>query len=59
MGNPDIIDALAKHGHVVTRAEVKMGAGPIRNIGEHHIQLQLHADVLVDLPVIVTAEEQA
>jgi large subunit ribosomal protein L9 len=59
VGNPDIIDALAKHGHVVSRAEVKMGAGPIRNIGEHHIQLQLHADVLVDLPVIVTAEEQA
>ena len=59
IGNSDVIDALAKQGHTVTRAEVKMGAGPIRNIGEHQIQLQLHADVLVDLPVVITAEEQA
>lgn len=59
VGNVDIIDALAKAGHVVTRAEVRLGAGPIRHVGEHTVQLQLHADVMVDVPVIVTAEEQA
>ena len=59
IGNSDIIDALAKHGHVVTRSEVRLGAGPIRNIGEHAVQLQLHADVLLEVPVVVTAEEQA
>jgi large subunit ribosomal protein L9 len=59
VGNADIIEALAKHGHVVTRAEVRLGAGPIRHVGEHTVQVQLHADVLVELPVIVTAEESA
>lgn len=59
VGNVDIIEALGKAGHTVTRAEVRLGAGPIRHIGEHTVQVQFHADVVVDVPVIVTAEEQA
>lgn len=57
VGNTDIIEALAKAGHTVTRAEVRLGAGPIRHVGEHSVQLQFHADVTVDVPVIVTGEE--
>jgi large subunit ribosomal protein L9 len=57
VGNVDIIDALAKAGHTVTRSEVRLGGGPIRHVGEHTVQIQLHADVLVEVPVIVTAEE--
>jgi len=57
VGNVDIIDALAKAGHAVTRAEVRLGGGPIRHVGEHTVQIQLHADVIVDVPVTVTAEE--
>jgi len=36
---------------------VRLGAGPLRHVGEHTVQLQLHADVLVSLPVTITAEE--
>ena len=57
IGNTDIIEALTKAGHPVTRAEVRLGAGPLRHVGEHTVQLQLHADVLVNLPVTITAEE--
>ncbi len=57
VGNTDVIDALAKAGHTVTRAEVRLGGGPIRHVGEHSVQLQFHADVIVEVPVIVTGEE--
>jgi large subunit ribosomal protein L9 len=57
VGNTDVIDALAKAGHTVTRAEVRLAAGPIRHVGEHSVQLQFHADVIVEVPVIVTGEE--
>ncbi len=57
VGNTDIIEALAKAGHTVTRAEVRLGAGPIRHVGEHSVQLQFHADVIVEVPITVTGEE--
>lgn len=57
VGNVDIIDAMSKAGHAVTRAEVRLGGGPIRHVGEHTVQIQLHADVVVEVPVTVTAEE--
>jgi large subunit ribosomal protein L9 len=57
VGNVDIIDAMAKAGHTVTRAEVRLGGGPIRHVGEHVVQILLHADVVVEVPVTVTAEE--
>ena len=57
VGNTDIIEALAKAGHIVTRSEVRLGAGPIRHVGDHTVQVQLHADVIVEVPVTVTAEE--
>ncbi len=57
VSNIDIIEAMVKAGHVVTRAEVRLGGGPIRHVGEHTAQVQLHADVVVEVPVTVTAEE--
>jgi len=57
IGNADVIEALSKLGHKLTRAEVRLPNGPIRHVGEHAAQLQLHADVLVEVPVTVTAEE--
>ncbi len=57
VGNSDIIEALDKAGHKVTRAEVRLSAGPIRHVGEHSVQLQFHADVVVDVPVTITGEE--
>ena len=31
--------------------------GPIRVVGEHHVKLHLHSDVILDLPVDVVGEE--
>lgn len=57
VGNSDIVEALGKAGHTVERAEVRMPNGPIRQAGEHVVQLHLHTDVDVELPVIVVGEE--
>ena len=57
IGNTDLVEALTKAGHPVTRSEVRLGAGPLRHVGEHIVQLQLHADVPVNITVTITAEE--
>lgn len=57
VGNSDIVEALRKAGHEVERAEVRMPNGPIRQAGEHVVQLHLHTDVNVDLPVVIVGEE--
>jgi ribosomal protein L9 len=34
-----------------------MPNGPLRSVGEHSVHLHLHADVDVQLPVTIVAEE--
>lgn len=57
IGTTDVAEALRKAGHQVERSEVRMPNGPIRQTGEHVVQLHLHADVNVDLPLIIVGEE--
>lgn len=57
IGTADIAEALAAAGHQVERSEVRLHSGPIRVVGEHHVKLHLHSDVVVDLPVDVVGEE--
>ena len=57
VGNADIVEALKKAGHPVERSEVRMPNGPIRQAGEHVVQLHLHTDVNVDVPVVIIGEE--
>jgi large subunit ribosomal protein L9 len=58
IGTVDIAEAFEKLGIEVERSEVRLPEGPLRVAGEHHVELHLHADVNVDLTVIVEAEEQ-
>jgi large subunit ribosomal protein L9 len=57
VGTTDIAEAVRKAGHSVERSEVRLPHGPIRQAGEHVVQLHLHTDVTVDLPVIIVPEE--
>jgi large subunit ribosomal protein L9 len=57
IGTTDVAEALRKAGHQVERSEVRMPNGPIRQTGEHVVQLHLHTDVNVDLPLIIVGEE--
>jgi large subunit ribosomal protein L9 len=57
IGTTDVAEALKKAGHTVERSQVRMPNGPIRQAGEHVVQLHLHTDVNVDLPLIIVGEE--
>jgi large subunit ribosomal protein L9 len=57
IGTADIAEALQTAGIRIERSEVRLHSGPIRVLGEHHVKLHLHADVIIDLPVDVVGEE--
>ena len=45
VGTADIAEAATAAGHAVARSEVRLPGGPLRAVGEHQVQLHLHADV--------------
>ncbi len=55
--NYDIVEALEKQGHEVERAQVRLPGGPLKQVGEYPIQVQLHADVVVTVNVAVLGEQ--
>jgi large subunit ribosomal protein L9 len=56
VGPRDIAEALTAAGIPVEKAEVVMGEGPLRNIGEHEVVVHLHADIDATVKVIVVPE---
>jgi large subunit ribosomal protein L9 len=59
IGTVDIAEACAALGVAIERSEVRMPDGPIRIVGEHHVDLHLHTDVNVPITVIVESSDQA
>lgn len=57
VGTGDIAEACTRAGHAVSRSEVRLPNGPLRTVGEHTVELHLHADIDVPLTVLITAEE--
>jgi large subunit ribosomal protein L9 len=56
VGPREIADALTKLGMPVGKAEVVMGEGAIRNVGETEVIVHLHADVETSVKVVVAPE---
>ena len=54
--NYDIVEALQKQGFEVERAQVRMPAGPIKQVGDTSIVIALHSDVVVNITVSVLGE---
>ncbi len=57
VGTADITDAIAALGMEVEKSEVRLPQGPLRQTGEHAVELHLHADVNVEIKVIIEGEE--
>ena len=53
----DIAEAAESKGVTIQKGEIKMPAGPIRELGEFEIDIHLHPDVTTVLKVGVIAEE--
>jgi large subunit ribosomal protein L9 len=57
IGTRDIANAITAAGQKVTKSEVRLPAGPIRQTGEYQIDLHLHTDINVKIKVIIVPEE--
>lgn len=56
IGPREIAEAVTERGIALSKAEVIMGEGPIRNVGEHQVLIHLHADVETEIKVTVNPE---
>jgi large subunit ribosomal protein L9 len=57
IGTSDIAEHLTRANFKVERSEVRLPNGPLRMLGEHTVNLHLHADVDVPVQVTIVAEE--
>ena len=53
VNNVDIVDALKAQGFEVSKSEVRMPQGAIKQIGDHPITLALHTDITTNITVSV------
>jgi large subunit ribosomal protein L9 len=58
IGTVDIAEACEKVGIAVERSEVRLHDGPLRVVGEHEVELHLHADLNVPIKVIVEGQDE-
>ena len=54
--NHDVADELNKQGFTVAKAQVRMPNGPLKNVGDYTVSVNLHTDVTVDVAVTVLGE---
>ena len=54
--NYDIAETLKAQGHEVTKAMVRMPQGPLKQVGDYPVTLDLHADVTATITVSVLGE---
>ena len=53
VGNTDIADALKTQGVEVHKSEIRMPNGPLKQIGDYPITIDLHSDVKANVTVSV------
>ena len=56
IGTQEIATALSNGGIEVRKSEVMMPEGAIRVIGEYSVDIQLHADIVRTIQVVIAAE---
>jgi len=56
VGTSDIAHAITEAGVPVEKREVRLPDGPIRQIGEHTIEIELHSDVVASITIVVNPE---
>jgi len=56
VGTSDIAHAITDAGVPVEKREVRLPNGPIRQIGEHNIEIELHSDVVASIMINVVPE---
>ena len=52
----DIADACLSKGVEIEKSEIKLPDGPLRNIGEFDVGVQVHPDLIEKMKIVVSAE---
>ncbi len=58
IGTADIARAVTDAGQPLAKKEIRLPSGPLREIGEHEVQLHLHPDVDAPLKIVIVAEDE-
>ena len=58
VGISEIAAAIAESGLEVNKREISLSDGPFRSVGEHEVELRLHADVDARIKLVITAEQE-
>ncbi len=58
VGTVDIASAITAAGVAVEKKEVRLPTGPLRDTGEHAVELHLHPDVNATVKVVIVAEDE-
>lgn len=56
IGTRDIAEAAVAKGFLLDKSEVRLPEGPLRSLGSHQVQCQLHTDVFTTIIVMVSGE---
>lgn len=56
VGTRDIAEAITAAGIDVSKAEVKLPQGTLREVGEYDVDIQLHVDVTHTVKLVIAAE---
>lgn len=56
VGTRDIADAITAAGCEVDKAEVRLPEGPLRDLGEYEIAIQVHGDIIANVAIAVIPE---
>ena len=58
VGTRDIAEVLSKSGVTVTKSEVRLPDGVLRNVGEYDITVQLHPDVQAVIKLMIVPQKR-
>lgn len=58
IGTIELVRCFKDKGIEVSRQEIRLPNGPLRELGEYTIELQLHAEVIANVKVSVVPEEE-
>lgn len=57
IGVSELVRAAEAAGVALEKSEIRLPNGPLRQLGEHEVTVQLHSDVIALLKVNIVAEE--
>jgi large subunit ribosomal protein L9 len=57
IGRPELVQAAHAAGFDLEKSEIQLPHGPLRQLGEHDITVQLHSDVTITLKINIVPEK--